>query len=173
MELFQTIAARHCYRGLFTDAPVPREDLQKIAEAGLLAPTACNAQTPTLVIVDDPQLLRQMAEIIDKPVCRSAKAMIVCVADPRPVFGKLSFAAEDCAAAVENMLLAITALGYVSVWLDGVLRGEDRAARIGRLLNVPAGKSVRIVLPIGRPAEPIEPPQKLPFSERAWFNRHG
>ena len=39
----------------------------------------------------------------------SIKASVI---DPRPVLGEISFAAEDCAAAVENMLLAITALGY-------------------------------------------------------------
>ena len=73
--------------------------------------------------------------------------MIVCVADPRPILGPLSFAAEDCAACVENMLLAITALGYATVWLDGVLRVEDKAARIARLLGVPEDRHVRIVLP--------------------------
>ena len=140
MDLFDAIAKRYSYRGAFTDAPVPRKDLEKIVQAGIQAPSACNEQVASFVIVDDPALLRQIAEIVDKPVCHTAKAMIVCVADPRPVYADMSFAAEDCAAAVENMLLAITALGYASVWLDGVLRAEDRADRIGRLLGVPAGQ---------------------------------
>jgi hypothetical protein len=71
------------------------------------------------------------------------------------------------------MLLAVTALGYATVWLDGVLRVEDRAARIGRLLGVPTGQSVRIILPIGVPATPGVQREKLPFSQRAWFNRYG
>jgi nitroreductase len=89
------------------------------------------------------------------------------------VFAGISFAAEDCAAAVENMLLAVTALGYAAVWLDGVLRTDDRAAKVGRVLGVPAGRTVRIVLPIGVPVEPICQREKLPFAQRAWFNRHG
>lgn len=173
MDLFDAIANRYSYRGEFTDAPVPRHDLEKIVQAGIQAPSACNEQIATFVIVDDPQLLRQITEILNKPVCASAKAMIACVADPRPVYAKWSFAAEDCAAAVENMLLAITALGYASVWLDGVLQTEDRAQRIGRLLGVPAGLRVRIVLPLGVPVEPGRQRQKLPFDRRAWFNRHG
>jgi nitroreductase len=173
MDLFDAVANRYSYRGEFTDARVPRKDLEKIVQAGIQAPSACNQQVAAFVIVDDPSLLRQIAEIVDKPVCGSAKAMIACVADPRPVYAQWSFAAEDCAAAVENILLAIAALGYASVWLDGVLRVEDRAARIAQLLGVPAGQSIRILLPIGVPAEPGQQRERLPFGERAWFNRYG
>ena len=171
MDLFDAIARRYCYRGEFTDAMVPREDLKKIVAAGIRAPSGCNAQVVSFVIVDDPSLLGQIAEIVDKPVCRSARAMIVCATDPRPAYGNTSFTVEDCAAAVENMLLAITALGYASVWLDGTLRAEDRAARIGRILGVPTDQTIRILLPIGVPAEPGQPKERLPFEQRAWFNQ--
>jgi nitroreductase len=173
MDLFEAIASRYSYRGEFIDTPVPRKDLEKIVQAGIQAASACNAQVATFVIVDDPPLLRQIADVLGKPFCLSAKTMIACVADPRPVYATLSFAAEDCAASVENMLLAIQALGYATVWLDGVLRAEDRAARIGRLLGVPQDRSVRILLPIGVPATPGVQREKLPFAERAWFNRYG
>lgn len=99
--------------------------------------------------------------------------MIVCVTDPRPTFYGHSFHAEDCAAAVENMLLAITALGYASVWLDGVLRLDGVAERLAALLGVPGGKIVRIVLPLGVPAEAAAQRERLPFESRAWFNRYG
>jgi nitroreductase len=173
MDLFDAIGNRYSYRGDFTGAAVPREDLMKIVQAGIQAPSAKNEQVVSFVIVDDPQLLGQIAQIVDKPVCNTARAMITCVADPRPVLGELSFAVEDCAAAVENMLLAITAFGYASVWLDGVLRAEDKAARIAKLLGVPAGKVLRILLPIGVPVQPGLQKERLPFAQRAWFNRYG
>jgi len=173
MDFFEAVRRRHSYRGGFTDAPVPRQHLEKIVEAGIRAPSACNEQVASFVIVDDPQLLEQLAEIIDRPVCNTAKALIVCVADPRPVYKGLSFVAEDCAAAVENMFLAVTALGYATVWLDGVLRAGDKAARIGRLLGVPEDKTVRIVLPLGVAVEEGRQKEKLAFDRRAWFNRHG
>ncbi|MFZ1933929.1 MAG: nitroreductase family protein [Thermoguttaceae bacterium] len=173
MNLFDAIASRYSYRGEFADSPLPRADLAKIAQAGIQAPSACNAQVVSFVIVDDAKLVRQIAEILGKPFCLTAKAMIVCLADPRPVYSNLSFAAEDCAAAVENMLLAITALGYASVWLDGVVRAEGRAVRIGRLLDVPPDRQVRIVLPIGVPVEPGAQRDRFPFTDRAWFNRYG
>jgi len=174
MDLFDAIGRRHSYRGMFTDAPAPRSDLQRIVEAGIQAPSACNEQVVSFVIVDDPQLLGQIAEVLDnKPVCRTARAMIVCVVAPRPVFARTSFAAEDCAAAVENMLLAITALGYAGVWLDGALRSEDRAGRIGRLVGVPEELLVRVLIPLGVPVEPGRQAARLPFDRRAWFNQYG
>ena len=173
MDLFEAIERRYSYRGDLTDAPVPREDLEKIVQAGIRAPTAVNEQVASFVIVDDPVLLGQIAEVVARPVCRTARAMIACVEDPRPVIGEVSFSVEDCAASVENMLLAITALGYASVWLDGVLRREHNAARIGQLLGVPEGKRVRVLLPVGVAAEPGRQKEKLPFGRRAWFNRYG
>jgi len=173
MDLFEAVARRYSYRGDFTDQPVPRDDLRKIVQAGIQAPSGKNEQTTSFVIVDDPELLGKIAEVVRRPVCNTARAMIACVTDPRPVFGAISFAVEDCAAAVENMLLAVTALGYATVWLDGALRVDDIAARVGRLLGVPPGRSLRILLPLGVPAEPGTQKEKLPFDQRAWFNRYG
>ena len=173
MDVFQAIAKRYSYRGDFTDAPVPREDLKKIVEAGIQAPSGKNEQVATFVIVDDPQLLAEIARIVNKPVCKTAKAMIACATDPRPTLGDISFEKEDCAAAVENMLLAITALGYASVWLDGVLRFDHISARVAKLLGVPDRENLRILLPIGVAAEPGVQKEKLAFDKRAWFNRHG
>lgn len=173
MDIFEAIAKRYSYRGDFLDRPVPREDVVRIVQAGIQAPSGKNEQTTSFVIVDDPELLAKIARIVNRPVCNTARAMIACVTDPRPVFGEISFAVEDCSAAVENMLLAITALGYATVWLDGVLRKDDVAARVGRLLGVPAGRTVRILLPLGIPVEPGAQKEKLPFDRRAWFNRFG
>jgi nitroreductase len=173
MDLFDAIAQRYSYRGAFTDAPVPRADLEKIVQAGIQAPSACNQQVVSFVIVDDPTLLRQIAEIVAKPVCQTARAIIACVVDPRPVYAQLSFAEEDCAASVENILLAITALGYATVWLDGALRVEQRAERVSRLLGVSSGQTVLILLPLGVAVEPGQQRERLPFNRRAWFNRYG
>ncbi|NQU24899.1 MAG: nitroreductase family protein [Candidatus Nealsonbacteria bacterium] len=173
MDLFEAVERRYSYRGDFTADPVPREDLEKIVQAGIRAPSALNEQVTSFVIVDDPELLGQIAAITEKSVCNTAQAMIVCVTDPKPVFGELSFATEDCAASVENILLATAALGYATVWLDGVLRRDNRAGRIAQLLGVPEGKQVRILLPLGVAAEPGRQKEKLPFARRAWFNRYG
>lgn len=173
MELFETITKRHCYRAGFKPAPILRADLRKIVQAGLDAPSGKNAQTTTFVIVDDPALVARIAPLHQaSKAFQQARAFIACIIDRRPeaTYEGMSFEVEDCAAAVENMLLAITALGYASVWIDGWLRVDDRNLKIGELLGVPGDKVVRILLPIGIPSETYPSPAKKPFDQRAWFN---
>jgi len=172
MDVFEAIARRHSYRGGFTGQPIPREHLVRIVQSGIQAPSGCNAQTTSFVVVDDPAVLARLAAIVDRPVVREARAIIVCVVEHRAAYGNTSFAVEDCSAAVENMLLAITALGYATVWLDGVLRTEGKAQAIADVLGVPAGKEVRILLPLGVPKEPGRQRERLPFEARAWFNEY-
>ena len=173
MDLFDAIAKRHSYRGDFSAAPVLRADLEKIVQAGIQAPSGKNEQVVSFVIVDDPGLLKQIAQILSKPVCNTARAMIACVVDPRPVHEGVSFGVEDCSASVENMLLAITALGYATVWLDYALRENCNAVKIGALLGVPEDRSVSILLPLGVPVQAGSQREKLHFHRRAWFNRYG
>jgi nitroreductase len=176
MELFDALRERHSYRGRFLDEPVGRDELVKIIKAALLAPSGCNKQTTEFVVVDDNELVSKIAAITGaNPAVGSAAAFILCIIskEPEPVFENLSFEVEDCAAAVENMLLAITDLGYASVWIDGWLRREGRNEQIARWIGLPDNKVVRILLPVGKPAEAIEPPDKLPIARRAWFNEYG
>ena len=53
MDVLDAIFSRHSYRGRFQPAPVPRDDLKLILEAGLAAPSGCNRQTTSLIAVDD------------------------------------------------------------------------------------------------------------------------
>ena len=175
MDLFETIEKRHSYRGGFTEQPVPREDLQKIVQTGLDAPSGCNAQTTRFVIIDDPKALEHIRQMHPaNKAMQQAKAFIACIVDTQPpgVYEDLSFQVEDCAAAVQNMLLATTALGYASVWVDGWLRREGRAEAIGAMLDIPADKIVRVILPVGVPEKDVIGPEKMAFDERAWFNAY-
>jgi nitroreductase len=174
MDLFTALERRYSYRGPYRDDPVPREDLERIVGAGLAAPSGKNAQTTHFVIVDDPALVKAIGAMHpENQALRGAKALIACVIDRRPeaVYEGHSFQVEDCAAAVENILLAITALGYGSVWIDGWLRGEGRAAKIGGLLGLPEEKVIRVLLPVGVPAGEGPRREKKPFESRACFNR--
>jgi nitroreductase len=174
MDLLEAIEKRYSYRGAFADRPVPREDLVKIVEAGLKAPSGCNAQTTTFVIVDEPAAMDAIRKTHTMKAVQEAKAFIACCTakDPAPVYKGQHFVVEDCAAAVENMLLATVALGYATVWIDGALRYEGRAEAIDAALGVPPDRTVRVLLPVGVPAEEGPRKEKKPFDRRAWFNRH-
>lgn len=48
------------------------------------------------------------------------------------------FAIQDYSAAIENMLLAIIALGYESCWYEGHITDEDQIGKkMAHILNVP------------------------------------
>ena len=175
MELFEAIARRHSYRGAFSAERVPEDDARRIVQAGIQAPSGYNSQDTRFVIVDDPALIAQIAAILGNgPVFRTAPLLIACLveADPWTPEGHMVFPIENCAAAVENMLLAVTALGYASLWYDGSLRHEGRNRAIGALLGLDERLVVQVLLPVGTPLEDKTQAAKKPFIERAWFNRY-
>jgi nitroreductase len=176
MDLFEAIAKRKSYRAGFKDEPVSKDDLRKIVAAGLKAPSGCNKQTTSFVIVDDKQILADIRRMHKgNKAMQQCQAMVACIIDkePKSVYESYSFQVEDCAAAVENMLLAIAALGYETVWIDGWLRLEGHTSHIGKLLGVPEEKIIRVVLPIGIASEDYKQPAKKPFDQRASFNKYG
>ena len=74
-------------------------------------------------------------------------------------------------AAIENMLLAITALGYQSCWYEGHITDEDKiGCQMAQILGVPQDYELICFLPVGVGiSEPVLP-RKRPFDQRAWFN---
>ncbi|MDD2558482.1 MAG: nitroreductase family protein [Desulfuromonadaceae bacterium] len=175
MDLFTAINARYSYRGNMEQTRIPRTDLRKIVECGLKAPSGKNAQTTEFIIIDDNGILQELHKLHPaNKAMQQAPAMIACVVDTNPekIYASYDFQLEDCAAAVENMLLAITALKYASVWIDGWLRGEGRADAIAKLLHLPPTKKVQILLPVGIPVAEGARKEKKPFEQRAWFNTY-
>ena len=177
MELFAAIRQRFSYRGAFLPKPVPEEHLREIVQAGMDAPSGKNLQTTQFIIINDPDTLSRVREVFSgQPFIATAPAFIAAfydVAGQAAAEYPYTFEIEDAAAAVQNMLLAITGLGYASVWLDGVLRNEGRAEKVGNIIKLPASKRVRILLPVGIPADNGQRKVKEPFSDRVWFNAWG
>ena len=171
MDMLELIRMRRSYRGKYLPDPVPREHLTAILDAGLSAPSGCNKQTVSLIAVDDPEVLKALHGVIDPPVGETAPAMI-CVLTQRIIaYRDRCFAVQDYAAAIENMLLAVTALGYQSCWYEGHITDADRIGdKMARILGVPEDYELVCFLPVGVAAEDPKPPRKKAFSERAWFN---
>ena len=174
MNVLQAIEARHSYRGRYLDQPVPREDLERILRAGLCAPSGCNKQTASLIAVDDPAVLAKLRKVIRPPIAQTAPAMI-CVLTKRIIaYADRCYSVQDYAAATQNMLLAIVALGYQSCWIEGHITDADAIGRqMADILGVPNEYDLVCFLPVGVAAEAVRPPEKLPFEVRAWFNGFG
>ena len=171
MDLFEAIEKRSSYRLEYKDSAVPRDDLRKIMQAGLDAPSGCNKQTTSLICVDDKELLKELLRMIDPPICQTAPAIICVLTQRICAYRDKCFAVQDYSAAIENMLLAIKALGYESCWYEGHITDVDRIGyQMAQILGVPDEYELICFLPIGVAAEEVRGPRKRPFEERAWFN---
>ena len=171
MNIFDIINSRHSYRGKYKPVAVPREDLRKIMDAGLAAPSGCNKQTVSLIAVDDRDVLDKLLSVIDPPVGETAPAAICVLTQRINAYRDKCFAVQDYSAAIENMLLMITALGYASCWYEGHITDDDRICdKMAEILGVPEGYELVCFLPVGVADEPVQAPRKKSFEERAWFN---
>jgi len=166
MDFFKAVDERFSFRGNYTDAIVPDEDLIKIVDAGLKAPSGGNKQTTHFIIVTNPEIRAELAKILVCDAVSSAPAIIVGMSE-RGGFCEV----EDYSAAVENILLASVALGYASCWFDGTTRMDGRDAAMAKLLGVPDERRVRTIIPVGVPQAFGKPAPKKPFDERVQWRR--
>ncbi|MCL2055662.1 MAG: nitroreductase family protein [Oscillospiraceae bacterium] len=171
MDFFTVIENRHSYRGAYTDSPVPKSDLEKIADAGLRAPSGCNEQTTSLIVVTDAALREKIAGVLDHKSVRSAPALIIVTTRYHKFDFGLAFELEDYAAAVENILLAATAMGYASCWFDGMVRTGGRDKAIAEILGAAEDENVRCILPVGVPAQIGKQAPRKPFDERVTWKQ--
>lgn len=154
MDTLEAIRKRRSIRRYTNDA-IPKEDLETIVDAGRLAATGSNQQPWDFVIVTDRAMIVQFK--IAGAWIETASAVIVVVMDPVSRWW-----IEDGAAAIENMLLASTALGYGACWVEG--DALPREEQLKTLLGVPSAKRVMALIPIGVAAE-TPAPKKRPLSQ--------
>ncbi len=143
MNALEAIGKRRSVRK-YTGEPIPGKDLEKIVDAGRLAATGSNRQPWDFVVVTDRAMIERLkvaAEWMEK-----AAAIIAVVMDPSSRWW-----VEDGSAAVENILIASTALGYGSCWLEGYTLPHEEEFK--KLLGVPKEKRLLTLVPIGVPAE--------------------
>ncbi len=110
---------------------ISEKDIEKIIDAGRLAPSANNAQPWEFVVCDDRQIKNKLSEL-----CRWGK-FIKDAASAIAVFGDKNNTSTplDCAAATENMLIMATALSIGSCWVAGYKKPHSE--HIKSLLCVP------------------------------------
>ena len=111
MDALEAIRKRRSVRD-FTGDPVPREDLEKIVDAGRMAATGFNRQPWEFIVITNPEMIDKLK--VAAQWMENAGAVIAVTLDPTTKYWL-----EDGSAAVENMLIASTALGYGSCWLEG------------------------------------------------------
>ena len=163
MEFFEVVEKRKSVRS-YLSKPVPEEWIRRIVDAGRQAPSGNNVQPWEFIVVRDPEMRNTLASICSAG--RFIKDAPVCIV----VFCRnTKYYLEDGSAAVENMLLAATALGLGSCWIAG--DKKPYARKIADLLNVPLEYKLVALLSIGFEDKVVPRKPKRPLEEVLHWER--
>ena len=155
-KILELISGRQSDRK-YSDQPVEKDKLERILEAGRIAPSACNAQPWKFVVVTDNQLRAKIAEAASAKVLGmnsfvgQAQVIIVIVRESPNFSSKIGgtikrkdYSLIDIGIATENICLQAEAEGIGSCiigWFD--------ERQIQKLLSIPRSKRVELIITLG------------------------
>ena len=154
--MIECIENRRSVRKYVSDKPVTREQLNRLLEAAMKAPSACNSRPWEFIAVTRRETLDEIVRVHPYAgMCATATAAIIVVAIPQADDKPQGYFSQDCAAATENILLEAVSMGLGTCWC-GVYPREERIASIRKLFNICEPKIPFNVIAIGTPAETPE-----------------
>ncbi len=136
---------------------VPREILERCLEAARLAPSACNSQPWSFIVVDDPKLKNELAEAAFAGIystnafAKKAPVIVVVVREQSNYaarlggyFRNLQYSLIDIGIAGEHFVLQAEDLGLGTCWI-----GWFNEEAVKSLLNVPKDKKIDVLIALG------------------------
>lgn len=155
MEIFDALFGRRSIRK-FTSQPITEEEIQRMLSAAMAAPSAGNAQPWRFVVVTERALLDTLHTV--NPYAAMAKqaplAIVVC-ADVNAEKYK-NYWVQDCSAAMQNLLLAVHAMGLGAVW-TGVHPVQERVTGFSTMFALPENIVPLGIAIIGHPDQSLPP----------------
>lgn len=160
-ELFKTIYDRRCYRR-YKDAPVGKEVIEELVKAAVQAPSAGNLQPWEFIITKDQKLKENIMKVSrNQSFIAQAPVLITVCANCRAsekVYGQRGkdvYCIQDTAAAMQNILLAVHALGLGACWV-----GEFDENEVKKILRIPEFIRPVAILTIGYPEGDVKKPER-------------
>lgn len=164
----------------YSDKPVEQEKLDRITEAGRMAPSACNAQPWKFIVVTDPELRSSLAEAAAAKLLgmngfvSQAPVLIVIVRENPNFSSKVGgtiknkdYSHIDIGIAAENMCLQATAEGMGSCilgWFD--------EKQVRSILKIPSSKRVELLISIGYPQGESRAKKRKPGEVTVSYNKY-
>ncbi len=152
MEFKDVIAARRSIRK-YNKRPVGKGKLRTLQKALRTAPSGANRQDYAFIFVTDPKKRAQIAKKAGhQEFLAQAPVMVVAVCSPGESF--------NVAIAIDHMVLAATDEGLGTCWV-----GWFEREPVKRILGIPEGKEVPILITVGYAAEEPEARPRKPLSK--------
>ncbi len=169
---FLTLAKQRCTTRGFTDKKIEREDLDKILEAGRVAPSACNKQPQRIVVVEKSENILNVEKAYKTfgaqcvlIVCQDKSAPLI-----RPFDGKCS-GDLDIGIICDHMMLAAREMNIGSVMV-----GLFDPGIIKEKFGIPEYIEPTALLMLGYPADGFLSPdrhktERKPIGDTVKFER--
>ncbi len=136
MEIREAILKRRSVRN-YQDKPILKKDLEAILNAGFASPSACNKRPWQILVIDDKNVLNDLAKIYEAPgrMLKECPLAILILADKNLSMGDYAFI--DCSLMAENMMLMATSLKIGSCYL-GTYPRQIRMNDLSKYFNLPS-----------------------------------
>jgi len=164
----------------YTDKKVEKEKIDRILEAGRLAPSACNAQPWKFIVVDDHEKLKQLSEAASAKLIgmntfvAQAPLQIVVIREKANFSSRIGgtikkkdYSLIDIGIASENICLQSAAEGLGSCmigWFDEKMVKE--------ILGIPSSKRVELLITIGYPGKETREKRRKQVTEVISRNKY-
>ena len=179
-DFLKLVQKRQSVRG-YSPQPVEKDKIEQCLEAARLAPSACNAQPWTFIVVDDAHLKNQLADLTaDRwlPLnhwTKQAPVHVVIVVESANLTARMGakikkrdFSWIDLGIAAEHFCLQAAAQGLGSCMLGWFKEGKVRD-----LLNIPSAKRVGLIITLGYPADTqIRPKARKEMAKMVRWNHY-
>ena len=149
-DIFEVINSRRSVRS-YKEEQLKDEEIEKILDAGIMAPTAKGEQPWHFTVVQNKELLAEINEVALKNMANSGDEFLEAIAKSGRnilhnaptvliVSGKedSDYGLTDCSAAIENILLAAEGLDIGSCWL-GLIKAYFNDPEANSKLGLPSG----------------------------------
>lgn len=156
-EFMDLVGRRYSCRS-FDGTPLTDTQIRSLIEAARLAPSACNRQPWLFIVVNTPELVREVATTYDRDWIRTAATFIVACGDHGQSWHRADgkdHSDVDVSIAVEHICLAAEAMGLGTCWVCNF--DKDRLAGV---LDLPENIEPVAIIPVGRPSADAVVPEK-------------
>lgn len=173
MELLESIKNRRSIKK-YLDLEVPTEKIGMIIDAGASAPSSGNIQNWRFVIVKDKESKKRLADAaLQQHWMETAPVhIIVCaVIDTAKQFygmrGEKLYSIQNCAAAIQNMLLMAHSLELGACWV----RSFDEE-KVRRIIAITENARPQAIITLGIPDEKPPEPSRIPLTHIAFLENY-
>lgn len=153
MDTLEAIMTRRSVRH-FTTEPVTEAELEPLLRAAMAAPSASNEQSWRFVVVRDQQRIERLSHATPFARAAASAQLVVVVCADRPKLRYPWFWVIDCAAAIQNLLLATHATGLGAVWI-GVHPIAPFRSAVRKVIEAPITVVPHSMIAVGHPADAL------------------